>query len=473
MALQVIVLAAGAGTRMRSRLPKALHRLAGRPLLAHVLDAAATQRPHKTVVVVGEQAEQVRAGVAEAPAGAGEISWALQAPRLGTGHAVSTALPQIAADATVLVLLGDVPLVGADTLAACVERARSGVAIVTADLSGPDLSGPGLLGPGAPAPDGLGARVLRDGERVVGIVEEKDATAAERAIGEVNSGMLAAPCELLRELLRAVTPNNAQGEYYLTDVVGLAAARGVEVSAVRAERPEEILGVNDRAQLAHLERHHQRRQAQALMAAGVTVMDPARLDVRGTVRAGQDCVIDVGVVLEGEVALGEGVVIGAGCVLRDVALGDGVEVLPMSCIDGARVAAGCRIGPFARLRPGTDLGPNVHIGNFVETKKARLGAGAKANHLAYLGDATVGADCNIGAGTITCNYDGAAKHRTEIGERVFVGTNATLVAPLTIEDEAYVGAGSTITTKVERADLAVGRGRQRNIKGWTPPAKRT
>ena len=462
MALQVIVLAAGAGTRMRSRLPKALHRLAGRPLLAHVLDAAATQRPHKTVVVVGEQAEQVRAGVVDAPAGAGEISWVLQAPRLGTGHAVSTALPQLAADATALVLLGDVPLVGADTLAACVERARSGVAIVSADL-----------GPGAPAPDGLGARVLRDGERVVGIVEEKDATAAERAIGEVNSGMLAAPCELLRELLRAVTPNNAQGEYYLTDVVALAAARGVEVSAVHAERPEEILGVNDRAQLAHLERHHQRRQAQALMAAGVTVMDPARLDVRGTVRAGQDCVIDVGVVLEGEVALGEGVVIGAGCVLRDVALGDGVEVLPMSCINGARVAAGCRIGPFARLRPGTDLGPNVHIGNFVETKKARLGAGAKANHLAYLGDATVGADCNIGAGTITCNYDGAAKHRTEIGERVFVGTNATLVAPLTIEDEAYVGAGSTITTKVERADLAVGRGRQRNIKGWTPPAKRT
>ena len=455
MALQVIVLAAGAGTRMRSRLPKALHRLAGRPLLAHVLDAAAAQRPEQTVVVVGEQAERVQAGLADAVAG--EVRWVRQAPRLGTGHAVSTALPQIAADATVLVLLGDVPLIGADTLAACVRQAQSGVAIVTAELS---------------APDGLGARVLREGERVVGIVEEKDATAAERAIGEVNSGMLAAPCELLRELLCAVTPDNAQGEYYLTDVVALAAARGVEVSAVRAGRPEEIMGVNDRAQLAHLERHHQRRQAEALMAAGVTVMDPARLDVRGTVRAGRDCVIDVGVVLEGEIALGEGVVVGAGCVLRDATLGDGVEVLPMSCVDGARVAAGCRIGPFARLRPGTDLGPNVHIGNFVETKKARLGTGAKANHLAYLGDASVGADCNIGAGTITCNYDGAAKHRTEIGERVFVGTNATLVAPLTIEDEAYVGAGSTITAKVERADLAVGRGRQRNIKGWTPPAKR-
>ena len=456
MALQVIVLAAGAGTRMRSRLPKALHPLAGRPLLAHVLEAAAAQRPDKTVVVVGEQAERVQAGFADAT-GAGDVHWVRQEPRLGTGHAVSTALPQIAADATVLVLLGDVPLVSTDTLAACVERAQSGVAIVTAEVS---------------APDGLGARVLREGERVVGIVEEKDATAAERAIGEVNSGMLAAPCELLGELLGAVTPDNAQGEYYLTDVVSLAAARGVQVSAVRAGRAEEIMGVNDRAQLAHLERHYQHRQAQALMAAGVTVMDPARLDVRGTVRAGQDCVIDVGVVLEGEVALGEGVVIGAGCVLRDATLGDGVEVLPMSCINGARLAAGCRVGPFARLRPGTDLGQNVHIGNFVETKKAHLGAGAKANHLAYLGDASVGADCNIGAGTITCNYDGAAKHRTEIGERVFVGTNATLVAPLTIEDEAYVGAGSTITSRVERADLAVGRGRQRNIKGWTPPAKR-
>ena len=460
MALQVIVLAAGEGTRMRSRLPKALHPLAGKPLLAHVLDAAATQRPDKTLVVVGEQAESVREGLANHTTG--DVSWVLQERRLGTGHAVATALPHVAADATVLVLLGDVPLVEADTLAACLRRAQGGIAIVTADLSAPD----------APPADGFGARVLREGERVAGIVEEKDATDAQRAIREINSGMLAAPCELLRDLLSAVTADNAQGEYYLPDVVGLAVARGIEVSAVRAKCPEEILGVNDRAQLAHLERFHQRRQAQALLAAGVTVMDPARLDVRGTVRAGQDCVLDVGVVLEGEIVLGEGVVIGAGCVLKDATLGDGVEVLPMSCIDGAHIAAGCRVGPFARLRPGTELGENVHIGNFVETKKARLGAGAKANHLAYLGDAAVGADCNIGAGAITCNYDGVAKHRTEIGDGVFVGTNATLVAPLTIEDEAYVGAGSTITTKVQRADLAIGRGRQRNIKGWTPPAKR-
>ena len=440
---------------MRSRLPKALHPLAGKPLLAHVLDAAATQRPEKTLVVVGEQAEIVREGLANYTTG--EVAWVTQTPRLGTGHAVATALPQVAADAAVLVLLGDVPLVAADTLAACVREARDGIAIVTANL---------------PAPDGFGARVLREGERVVGIVEEKDATDAQRAIGEINSGMLAAPSALLRELLGAVTADNAQGEYYLPDVVALAVARGIEVSAVYAKTPEEILGVNDRAQLAHLERFHQRRQAQALLEAGVTVMDPARLDVRGTVRAGQDCVLDVGVVLEGDVVLGDGVVVGAGCVLKDATLGDGVEVLPMSCIDGARLAAGCRVGPFARLRPGTELGENVHIGNFVETKKARLGAGAKANHLAYLGDAAVGADCNIGAGAITCNYDGVAKHRTEIGDGVFVGTNATLVAPLTIEDEAYVGAGSTITTTVQRADLAIGRGRQRNIKGWTPPAKR-
>ena len=461
MALQVIVLAAGAGTRMRSRLPKVLHCLAGRPLLAHVLDAATAQRPAHTHVVIGDGAESVRAHFADADAAAaadaGALSWVLQTPQLGTGHAVATALPRVAPDATVLVLLGDVPLIGSETLAACVHAGRDGVAIVTAEL---------------PQPDGFGARVLREGERVVGIVEEKDATAAQRAIREVNSGLLAAPCRLLRELLPELTTDNAQAEHYLTDVVALATARGLAVTAVRAGGPEETMGVNDRAQLAQLERHYQRRRAEALMAAGVTLLDPARLDVRGTVRAGTDCVIDVGVVLEGDVVLGDQVSIGTGCVIRDARLDDGVTVLPLSCVDGARLAAGCRVGPFARLRPGTELGEDVRIGNFVETKAARLGAGAKANHLAYLGDATVGENCNIGAGAITCNYDGVAKHRTEIGDGVFVGTNATLVAPLAIEDDAYVGAGSTITTAVARADLAVGRARQRNIKGWTPPAKR-
>ena len=452
-ALEVVILAAGTGTRMRSRLPKVLHDLGGRPLLAHVLDAAAAMRPDKIHVVVGDHANEVRDHFSART----DLSWVLQEPRLGTGHAVAQALPKVAPAATVLVLLADVPLVREPTLAKCVARGRRGLALVSAEL---------------PRPDGFGARILRDGERVTGIVEEKDASPAQLTIPEVNSGMLAAPCELLAELLRAVTPDNAQGEYYLTDVAALAAARGLEVAAVRAAEPEEVLGVNDRTQLAHLERHHQRRQAEALVAAGVTVADPARLDIRGTVRTGRDCVIDVGVVLEGEVRLGDGVRIGANCVIRDTVLGNDVEVLPMCCIDGARVARGCRIGPFARLRPGTELGIGVHVGNFVETKKAWLGDGAKANHMAYLGDASVGAESNIGAGAITCNYDGVDKHRTEIGAGVFVGTNATLVAPLTIEDESYVGAGSTITRKVARADLAIGRGRQRNVSGWTPPAKR-
>ena len=320
-------------------------------------------------------------------------------------------------------------------------------------------------------PTGFG-RILRDDDgRIVGIVEERDASEAQKSITEVNTGVLAASKSLLEDLVGSLRPDNEQGEYYLTDVVALAAKRGLRVSSVTAD-PEESLGVNDRAQLAQLERIHQRREASRLMAAGVTLVDPDRIDVRGSVSAGHDCVIDVNVVFEGEVSLGEGVSIGPGCVIRDSVLGDGVRVEPMSAIDGASVAAGCRIGPFARLRPGTELGESVHIGNFVETKKASLGAGTKANHLAYLGDASVGEGSNIGAGSVTCNYDGVDKHRTEIGDGVFVGTNATLVAPLVVEDDAYIGAGSTITTKVGRKDLAVGRGRQRNIQGWTPPAKR-
>ena len=453
MALEVIVLAAGAGTRMRSRLPKVLHPLAGRPVLAHVLDAAAALEPRRIHVVVGDGSEQVKAHFRENH----DVSWVLQSPQRGTGHAVAQALPLVASDATVLVLLGDVPLLGVDTLTESVAQAADGIALVTAEW---------------PRPDGLGARILREGREVTGIVEERDASLAQRAIREVNAGPLAAPCGLLTELLDAVTPNNAQGEYYLTDVVALAAKRGAKIAGVRAPDPEQALGINERAHLAQAERCYQRRQAAQLMAAGVAVADPARLDIRGRVQAGVDCAIDVNVVLEGDVRLGDGVAIGANCVIRDAVIGDHAEVCPMSCIDGATVGAGSRIGPFARLRPGTEVGEGVHIGNFVETKKAKLGNGAKANHLAYLGDAEVGDDCNIGAGAITCNYDGADKHRTEIGARVFVGTNATLVAPLAIEDDAYVGAGSTITSRVRSQDLAVGRGRQRNIQGWTPPAKR-
>ena len=452
MAEEVVVLAAGAGTRMRSTLPKVLHPLGGRPLLAHVLDTALGLEPSRVHVVVGEQADQVKACFADYPG----VSWALQKPARGTGHAVGSALPSVADDATVLVLFGDAPFTTADTAGRCIREAGDGVALATVHLDDPT---------------GFG-RILRDDDdRIVGIVEERDASEVEKSITEANTGILAASKALLEDLIGALRADNDQGEYYLTDVVALAVGRGLRVTTVTADA-EESLGVNDHAQLARLERVYQRRVASRLMAGGVTLMDPGRIDVRGSLRAGRDCVVDVNVVFEGEVILGEGVRIGPGCVIRDSVLGDGVSIEAMSAIDGASVAAGCRIGPFARLRPGTELGESVHIGNFVETKKANLGAGTKANHLAYLGDASVGEGSNIGAGAVTCNYDGVDKHRTEIGDGVFVGTNATLVAPLVVEDEAYIGAGSTITTKVGRRDLAVGRSRQRNIRGWTPPAKR-
>ena len=452
MALEVVVLAAGAGTRMRSRIPKVLHPLAGRPLLAHVLDTALGMESACVHVVVGDQADQVKAHFHEEP----RINWIMQETRLGSGHAVAQALPTISDAATVLVLLGDVPLIRAETLAACVAAARDGVALVTIEL---------------PDPSGFG-RILRRGGRIVGIVEDADATAEQRLTAEINTGILAAPKATLQRLVETLDRDNRQGEYYLTDIVAKADADGIPVTGVDGRVAEEVMGINDRLQLAALERYCQRRQADELMRQGVTLMDPGRLDIRGRVTAGRDCTIDVGVVLEGNVTLGEGVRIGPGCVIRDATLGDGVEVQPMTYIDGAVIGSGARIGPYARLRPGTELGEAVHIGNFVETKKAALGDGVKANHLAYLGDASVGAGTNIGAGTITCNYDGVDKHRTEIGEDVFVGTNSTLVAPVSIEDEAYVGAGSTITKTVGREDLAIGRGRQRNIQGWTPPAKR-
>jgi len=452
MGVEVVVLAAGAGKRMRSSLPKVLHPLGGRPLLAHVLDTARSLEPSRIHVVVGEQSERVKACFADYPG----LTWALQESRQGTGHAVGMALPAVADDATVLVLFGDAPFTTAGTMVGCIEAAGGGIALACADL---------------PDPYGFG-RIQRDGDgNISGIVEERDATEAEKGITEVNTGILAASKPVLQDLVDALRPDNDQAEYYLTDVAALAVGRGLPVTGVPAGA-EESLGVNDRAQLAQLERIHQRREASRLMAGGVTLMDPARIDIRGSLRAGRDCVIDINVVFEGDVTLGDGVRIASGCVIRDSTLGDGVTVETMSAIDGAVVGAGCRIGPFARLRPGTDLAESVHIGNFVETKKASLGAGAKANHLAYLGDASVGEDTNIGAGTITCNYDGVDKHRTEIGDGVFVGTNATLVAPLVVEDEAYIGAGSTITTRVQREDLAVGRSRQRNIQGWTPPAKR-
>ena len=450
--LEVIVLAAGAGTRMRSRLPKMLHCVGGRPLLGHVLDAAGVLQPAALRVVVGEGAEAVRAAFSART----DVHWTLQRERKGSGHAAMQALPDVADDATVLVLAGDVPLVRAEVLKQCVAGAVSGLALVTAHV-------------GQPA--GFG-RIERSADgRVTGIVEERDATPEQKAIGEINTGILAAPAAVLSELLGEVGADNAQSEHYLTDVVGLAAHRGISIHTVEGGATE-ALGVNDRRQLAQAERQWQRVQAERLMAGGTTIADPARLDIRGRVTAGQDCFIDINVVFEGEVTLGDDVVVEAGCVIRDATVGDGAHIKPHSVIDGAVIGRRSEIGPFARLRPGTELGESVRIGNFVETKKARLGDGVKASHLAYLGDAAIGKDSNVGAGTITCNYDGVDKHETEVGEGAFIGTNSTLVAPLTIEDQAYIAAGSTVTTRVPKEGLAVGRARQRNISGWSPPAKR-
>ncbi len=438
---------------MNSRLPKVLHPLAGRPLLAHVLMTVTELEPAGTHVVIGHGADLVREAV-----GAAGPKWVLQEEQLGTGHAVQQALPDIDDAAVVLVLCGDVPMVTAKTLSRCVAGACGGaMTIITAELADPAALG----------------RIVRGADGSVrGIVEYKDASAAERAISEINSGIIAAPANLLRELLDEVRPDNAQGEYYLTDTVALAVSRGVEVLGLKAERPDEVLGVNDRNQLAALERQYQRACADRLMAAGASLADPSRLDVRGDVMVGADCFIDVNVVIEGTVIMGRDVSIGPGSVIRDSRLGDGVRVEAHTVVDGAMVEAGCSLGPFARIRPGTELGEGVKIGNFVETKKAVLGPGTKASHLTYLGDATVGANCNVGAGTVTCNYDGIDKHRTTIGDDVFVGTNSTLVAPLSLGDESFVAAGSTITGDVDRGELALGRGRQRNVQGWVRPDRR-
>jgi bifunctional UDP-N-acetylglucosamine pyrophosphorylase / glucosamine-1-phosphate N-acetyltransferase len=450
--LEVVVLAAGQGTRMVSALPKVLHPLAGRPLLEHVLDTAAALGPKRVHVVVGHHADAVRS------AAPGPWQWVVQEAQLGTGHAVQQAMPGIDDASVVLVLYGDVPLVSAATLSACAGAASGGaLALVTACPEDPAELG----------------RIVRDeAGRVRAIVEYRDADAATRSLREINTGIMAAPARALRRLLDRVRPDNAQGEYYLTDIVALAVTDGMPVEALPAATADEVLGVNTRGQLARLERIFQARAVEALMEQGVSVADPGRIDIRGSVTAGEDCYLDVNVVLEGHVELGCGVCIGPGAVIRDSRLGDGVRVEAFTVIDGAEVAERCTLGPFARIRPGTELGAGVRIGNFVETKKAFLGRGSKASHLAYLGDATVGEDCNIGAGTVTCNYDGVDKHPTTLGDRVFVGTNSTLVAPLVVEADAFVAAGSTVTERVEAGVLAVGRSRQRNIRGWTRPDRR-
>lgn len=444
-------MAAGKGTRMKSALPKVLHRLGGRSLLQHVLDAAAGLGDKHTVVIVGHGAEAVSAAVGDA------ATCVLQQPQLGTGHAVQQAAPALVdTNATTLVLNGDVPLIRTPT-AAALAAACDGERLALLTIHLPDATGYG--------------RILRAGEAVTGIVEHKDATPAQRAITEVYTGMMAAPTAALRRWVAALKNDNVQGEYYLTDIVAMAVADGIPVVACPAPDETEVLGVNSPLQLADLERRFQRRQAEALMEAGVRLADPARFDQRGSLACGSDVEIDVNCVFEGAVTLADGVRIGANCVIRDATVAAGAVIHPYTHIEGARVGAGALVGPFARLRPGAVLGTEVHIGNFVEVKNSTLADGAKANHLAYLGDATVGERVNFGAGSITANYDGANKHRTVIGADVHVGSNCVLVAPVTLGAGATIGGGSTITKDVPAGQLAVARGRQTVLAGWSRPQK--
>jgi bifunctional UDP-N-acetylglucosamine pyrophosphorylase / glucosamine-1-phosphate N-acetyltransferase len=451
--LQVAVLAAGMGKRMRSSLPKVMHRLGGRPLLAHVLDTARALSPASVCVVVGHGADRVKREL-----GGADLKWATQEKQLGTGHAVQQALPKIGKEGTLLVLYGDVPLIERTTLAALVEAAADGsLAILTQQLD---------------QPKGYG-RIVRDrAGNVARIVEEKDASDKERAIREVNTGIMALPRKRAAEWLGRLRNDNAQGEYYLTDIVALAVADGVAVKARQPANGWECLGVNSPAELARLERRLQMNHADKLLESGVTLADPARIDVRGELTCGRDVFIDVNCIFEGRVELGDGVRIGANCILRDATVGAGTEVKPFSLVEEARIGSNARVGPYARIRPGTELADDVHIGNFVEVKASKFGRASKANHLAYIGDSSVGSDVNIGAGTITCNYDGANKHRTVIGDDVHIGSDVQLVAPVKVGKGATIGAGATITKDVPPGGLTLTEKKQVTKPGWKRPRKR-
>lgn len=459
MALNVVIMAAGKGTRMKSSVPKVLHRLAGKPLLQHVLDAAAGLGPRHTVVITGHGADEVEAACTAVSA-SGAV-FVRQMPQRGTGHAVQQAVPALEAFlAITLVLNGDVPLITTATAAALVQAcAGDKLALLTIEL------------PDAADATGYG-RIVRSAEgAVMAIVEHKDASVAQRAIREVYTGIMAAPTALLSRWVMALKNDNVQQEFYLTDVVALAVAEGVPVVASAAPSETEVLGVNSPVQLADLERRYQLLQAHALMEAGVRLADPARLDVRGSLRCGSDVEIDVNCIFEGDVQLGDGVRVGAHCIVRDSRIAAGAVIHAFSHIEGAVVGAGALVGPYARLRPGAELGAGVHIGNFVEVKNSTLGADSKANHLAYVGDATVGERVNFGAGSITANYDGAHKHRTVIGNDVHVGSNCVLIAPVTLADGATIGGGSTISKDAPAGTLTLARARQATLPGWQRPKK--
>ena len=451
--LHVIVLAAGEGKRMKSTAPKVLQKIAGRPMLGRVIDAARTLSPARIHIVYGHGGEQVR----DAFAGEPGLAWAEQERQLGTGHAVQQAMPGIPDGAQVLVLYGDVPLIRGETLRRLLD-ASARLAVLVADLDDPTGYG----------------RIVRDAEGNVGaIVEHKDADAEQRRIRTINTGILAAESTALRRWLEHLRNDNAQGEYYLTDIFAQAAQEFAAAEMVHVADPVETEGANDPWQLSQLERAFQLRQVRALCVDGARFADPARVDVRGTVTVGRDVEIDVDVVFEGTVEIGDGVRIGPFCRIRDAVLGPGTEVRAHCDIDGARCEGAVQVGPYARLRPGTVLADGAHVGNFVETKNARVGVGSKANHLTYLGDAVIGAGVNVGAGTITCNYDGANKATTTIEDGAFIGSNAALVAPVTIGKDATIAAGSTITKDAPAGQLTVARSRQSTLEGWQRPRKKT
>lgn len=453
MSLSIIILAAGQGTRMHSKLPKVLHTLAGRSLLEHVYDAAARLDHRQIRIVYGHGGRKVPDTLSDLA-----VDWVEQTEQLGTGHAVNLAMPQVPDVDDVLILYGDIPLITFETLQRLVDAGKdSGFGLMTCELDDPTGYG----------------RIVRDSSgRVACIVEQKDASPEQRAIREINTGMMVIRGRLLKKWLAALDNRNAQGEYYLTDVVEKAVADGITVNTMEPDSIIEIHGVNNRNQLSELERYYQLVQAQHLLHRGVMLMDPARFDLRGDLQAGRDVNIDVNVVIEGKVSLGNNVSIGQNCYIKNAEIGDGVVILPNCVIEDVVIANDCRIGPFARLRPGTRLADDVHIGNFVEVKKSTVGTGSKINHLSYVGDSEVGRKVNVGAGTITCNYDGVNKHTTVIGDNVFIGSDTQLIAPVVIGDGVTIGAGTTVTKDIEADSLTHNRLQHRTVKGWKRPQKK-
>jgi len=456
MTLEVVVLAAGQGSRMRSALPKVLHPIAGKSMLGHVLDLAKAIASNKTHVVIGHGAEQVKQTIADTA-----IQWALQSEQKGTGHAVAQALPAISDQAQVLILYGDVPLITAETLMQLItinteKAAAEQLALLTVELANPA---------------GYGRIVRNSDNRVVAIVEHKEASVEQLKINEVNTGIMCVSATALKRWLPALSANNVQGEYYLTDIIAMAVNDGIAINVAKADEPMEVQGANTRLQLEQLERFYQRRYAEQLMLAGASLADASRIDVRGSLITGSDVFIDINCVFEGEVIIGDGVRIGPNCHISNSNIASKAEIKANSVLEDAVVGEDCSIGPFARLRPGTVLAADVKIGNFVETKKANIGIGSKVSHLSYIGDAEIGCNVNVGAGTITCNYDGVNKYKTTLADDVFVGSNTALVAPVTVGKAATIGAGSVITGNIAEGELAVARGKQRNISGWQRPKK--